>query len=135
MGMLAHDCGAWPGEDVFVTNLLPKEVLEGLALAQKRRDKRRSRLRVHVGDQTFPVRRLWENGIAVDREIGLNLRGLVDIYDGSRHLMQALIVTSQDEGNMRYYDFKWATQASDRPALDYDRPDDAPVGLLTHGLL
>ena len=118
-----------------MTDLLPKEVLEGLALAQKRRDKRRSRLCVHVGDQVFPVRRLLENGIAVDREIGLNLRGLVDIYDGSRHLMQALIVTSQDEGNMRYYDFKWATQASDRPALDYDRPDDAPVGLLTHGLL
>lgn len=114
-----------------MSDFLPKEVREGLELARKRDLKRRSRLRVRVGDDTYPILRSWESGFALDRDNADHLRGLVDVYDGARHLYQALIVASQDDGHEMTFEFKRATPATDRPPLDYDRPDDAPVALLT----
>lgn len=113
-----------------MSEYLPKEVREGLELARKAALKRRARLRVQVGDRTYPVLRLWDNGFALDHSDADHLRGLVDIYDGTRHLYQALIVASQDDGHEFTFDFKRSTPATDRPALDYERADDAPVALL-----
>lgn len=113
-----------------MTDVLPKEVLEGLELARKRDLKKRSRLRVKVGDATYPILRTWDNGFALDRDNADHLRGLVDVFDGAKHLYQALIVASQEEDHEMSFEFKRATCATDRPPLDYDRPDDAPVALL-----
>jgi hypothetical protein len=92
--------------------------------------KRRSRLRLRTAGEVYPILKLWDDGFAVERDNAEQLRGLVDIYDGARHLYQALIVASQDDGFAMNFDFKRATAATDRPALDYDLPDDAPVALL-----
>lgn len=113
-------------------DFLPQDVREGLELARKRDLKRRSRLRVRAGDGIFPILRLWDEGFTVDRDNADQLRGLVDIYDGARHLYQALIVASQDDGFAMSFDFKRSTAATDRPALDYDLPDNSPVALLSH---
>jgi hypothetical protein len=113
-----------------MSEYLPKEVREGLERARKRAAIRKSRLRVRVGDQTFTILRHWEKGFALDAEDAPHLRGLVDLYDGARHLAQCLIVAStQEEGEM-VYEFKRSTAAVDHPALDYDRDENAPVALI-----
>jgi hypothetical protein len=110
---------------------LPPEIREGLEAARKRDVKRRSRLRVQLGDAVFPIRRLWENGIALDADRTPHLRGLVDIYDGARHICQALIVASTAENGELICEFKRSTNVTDGPALDYWRDENAPVGFLT----
>lgn len=116
----------------YMSDFLPKDVLEGLELARKRDLKRRSRLRVRTEQGVYPILKLWDHGFTVARDSADNLRGLVDIYDGARHLYQALIVASHDDGFAMSFDFKRSTAATDRPALDYDQDVDAPIALLSH---
>ncbi|MBV0910779.1 hypothetical protein [Anianabacter salinae] len=114
-----------------MTDFLPKEVLEGLHAARKRDLRRTSRLSVRIGeDESYRVLKLWDTGFAVDREDAPKLRGLVDIYDGPRHLYQCLIVTSLEEGDEMHYEFKRNTQAVDSAPLDFERGENAPVALL-----
>lgn len=109
---------------------LPKEVREGLEMARKRDLRRRSRLRVHVGEEVFPVLRFWETGFALDLENAPHLRGLVDIYDGARQIYQCLIVASSEENGEMIYEFKRATAVVDNPPVDFYRDENAPVALL-----
>ena len=110
---------------------LPKEVREGLEAARKRDLKRKARLRVEVGDAVYPVLRFWDNGFALDADFSPGkLRGLVDVYDGSRHVFQCLIVASSIENGELVCDFKRATAVTDRAPLDFWRRDDAPAGYL-----
>lgn len=109
---------------------LPQEVREGLDAARKRARKGRSRLRVQVGDATFPIRRFWQGGLALDAGQVPHLRGLVDVYDGARHVFQCLIVASSAEDGELVCDFKRLTAVTDRAALDFWRDADAPVGYL-----
>lgn len=113
-----------------MTDFLPKEILEGLAIKRKQDGKRSSRLRVRVGDEVYPILRTWDNGFALDRDDADHLRGLVDVYDGARHLYQALIVASREDGEELSFDFKRATTASDTPPLDYEKAEDAPIALI-----
>lgn len=113
-----------------MSEFLPKEVREGLEAARKADLKRKSRLRVQVGDEFFPVLRFWENGFALDADHAPHLRGLVDLFDGGRHLYQCLIVASSEEGGEMLFDFKRNTAAVDKAPLDYTRPDNAPVALI-----
>ncbi len=114
-----------------MSTFLSKEMQEGLAAAHRLlARKRRSRLRVQVGDTKVPVLRFWNEGFSVDAEAAPKLRGLVDIYDGGRHIFQCLVVAAAEEGGEMRYDFKWARPATDQPPLDFARPDDAPAGLI-----
>ncbi|MEM6727997.1 MAG: hypothetical protein AAF618_05820, partial [Pseudomonadota bacterium] len=78
----------------------------------------------------FPVLRIWETGFSLDPEDAPNLRGLVDLYDGPRHLYQALIVTSSEEAGERRYEFKRNTAAQDEAPLDFVREAPKPIALL-----
>ena len=110
---------------------LSKEVCEGLEAARKAALKKKSRLRVEVGDAVYPVLRFWDEGFALDAEFSPSkLRGLVDVYDGSRHIFQCLIVASTIENGELVCDFKRATAVSDRAALDFWRDENAPVAYL-----
>ncbi len=109
---------------------LPKEVREGLEAARLRDRKRKSRLRVQVGGAVFPVLRYWEDGFALDAGMAPHLRGLVDLYEGERHIFQCLIVASTIDGGELICDFKRSTMVLDRPALDYWRGENAPVALI-----
>ena len=110
---------------------LPPDVREGLEAARKRDTRRGSRLRVRSGDATFSVLRLWENGLSLDAARAPHLRGLVDIYDGARHICQALIVASSTDNGELICEFKRATNVSNGPALYYWRDENAPTGFLT----
>ena len=106
------------------------EVRAGLDAARAKHAKRKTRLRVETGSQYFPVLRIWETGFAVDQEDTPNLRGLVDIYDGPRHLYQALIVTSSEEAGERRFEFKRNTAAEDAAPLDFERKTPRIIALL-----
>ncbi|PIE13628.1 MAG: hypothetical protein CSA70_05030 [Rhodobacterales bacterium] len=110
---------------------LPKELREALEAARKQALRRSNRLRIRVGDDIFPVLKLWEGGFALDAGNAPYLRGLVDLYDGARHKMQCLVIASDREGDEMRYDFKRATPALDSAPLDFVREEDAPVASIT----
>jgi hypothetical protein len=109
---------------------LPKEVRDGLEAARKRDFARKARLRVQVGEAVFPITRFWHDGFALDAALAPNLRGLVDIYDGARHVFQCLIVASTAENGDLVCEFKRMTAVQDHAALDYYRDEKAPAGYL-----
>ncbi|NHB76201.1 hypothetical protein [Rhodobacter calidifons] len=111
---------------------LPPEVREGLDAARKRDQKRKSKLRVQVGEAVYPVLRFWDNGFALDADFSPGkLRGLVDVFDGSRHVFQCLIVASGIEHGELVCDFKRATAVTERAPLDFWRDENAPMGYLS----
>ena len=113
-----------------MSEYLPKEVREGLEKARKAALRKKSRLRIRVGEEVFAVLSLWEDGFALDREDAPHLRGLVDLYDGGRHLYQCLIVASEEDGDQMKYEFKRSTEVRAKAPLDFVRDENAPVALL-----
>ena len=113
-----------------MSTYMPKDVLEGLEAARLAGLKKVSRLRIQLGDNVFPVLSRWENGFSVDSSEVPALRGLVDLYEGSRHLAQCLIMASEEIGGEMRYEYKRATAPSEGAPLDYYRDPDAQVALL-----
>ena len=109
---------------------LTPELQQGLAAARKLAGRRKSRLRVEVDGQARPILRLWQGGFALDAQDAPHLRGLVDVYDGARQVLQCLIVASEEEGGEMRYEFKRATPTAEAPPLDFVREADAPIGLI-----
>lgn len=118
------------GGECVMTDMLPKEVRAGLEEARKRDLRRRSRLRVMAGDAVYPILRFWETGFSLDADQVQHLRGLIDIYDGARHLYQSLIIASDVEHGELICTMKRSTMAHDTVPLDYVRDENAPVGYL-----
>lgn len=110
---------------------LPPEVLQGLQDARRDERARHNRLRVQSGDGVFPVIGLRSNGFVVDPDIVPHLRGLVDLFDGGRHIASCLIVASERDGETRVYEYKRKTESAVAPAADFVRDDSRPVALLT----
>lgn len=107
-----------------------KELRDGFDLARKRQNARKSRLRIKIGTEVYPILRLWEDGLAMDADHATHLRGLVDVYDGARHVSQCLIVASTVENGQLICNFKRSTQVTDTAPLDFWRDENAPVGYL-----
>lgn len=114
-----------------MSSYLPKEVRQGLDQARAsaaRKSKRR--LRVQVGPEAYSILDFAEDAFTLKAEGAPHLRGLVNIFEGSEHLYQALIVTAALEGPNMRYEFKRMTRAQDKVPLDYARAADAPVALI-----
>lgn len=109
---------------------LSNEVLRGIESAQKKAERQRNRLCVHVGEDVYSVSKCWDTGFTVDLETVPKLRGLVDLYDGPRHLAQCLIIRADRSGDEITYEFKRRTEAADKAPLDYERDVSAPIALL-----
>lgn len=110
-------------------SFLPEEVREGLEKARQRDLVRKSRLKIVADDRAYPVIRLSDEGFSLPEDAP-HLRGLVDLYEGARHVAQCLVVASEEgEGEMRY-EYKRRTEAADRPALDFEKDEGAPVALI-----
>jgi hypothetical protein len=110
---------------------LSEEVMAGLDQARAQALHRTSRLRVCVGDKTYPVQRSWDGGFALAAENAPHLRGTIEFCDGARVLHECLIVCSALEGREIVYEYKRKTRADDRAPLDFELADDTPVALLT----
>ena len=113
-----------------MSDFLPKEVMEGLREAHLRNLARKSRIRVQVGDDVFPVLKMWRDGFAMDIDNAPHLRGLVDLYDGTRHVSQCLIVASSEDDGIMNYEFKRNAATSKSAALDFVADEHRPVALL-----
>ena len=113
-----------------MSDYLPDAVREELAAARKSERRKRATRVVHVGDEAYPILEMTEEGFAVEADTAPRLRGFIDIYDGPRHLYQALIVASEEIGDMMRYEFKRNTAAAVSAPVDFERPDDRPAGLL-----
>lgn len=118
------------GGKFTMSEFLPKDVREGLEIARKQTMRKKSRLKVRVGDHDFTILRYWHDGFALDVDDAPHLRGLVDVYDGARHVSQCLIVASEEDAGEMVYEFKRATSAQDRVPLDYEVDANAPVALI-----
>lgn len=114
-----------------MSDFLPKEVRDGLDQARVRAAKRKKRrLRVRVGAEDYAIQTFGADAFTLRADGAPHLRGRVDIYDGSNHLYQALIVTAALEGREMRYEFKRMTKAQDQVPLDYAQAKDAPAGLI-----
>lgn len=111
-------------------SFLSREVIEGIARARSDALKKKNRLRLRADGETFPVLRLWDNGFSMDATHAAHLRGLVDLYDGGRHLSQCLIIRSQSDGTTAHYEFKRKTEHVETAPVDFEVNANAPVALL-----
>lgn len=110
--------------------MLSKEVQAGLDAARLANMRKSSRLRIDVDGRIYKVLRMWKSGFAIEIEHAPKLRGLVDLYDGAKHLFQCLIVASEEEGGEMHYEFKRATAVTDHAALDFEKAANAPTALI-----
>jgi hypothetical protein len=117
-------------EEDAMLSFLSKELREGLEAARKTEQRRKSRLRLQVGEAVFPILRMWEGGFALDATLSPHLRGLVDIYDGANHIAQCLIIASVSEGDEVICEYKRATAVATRAALDFVQDENAPIAYL-----
>lgn len=113
-----------------MTTFMSRDVLEGLASASKLQAKQSSRLRVAMGDQTFPILHMTDESFSLDTSDTPKLRGYVDILDGTRLKYRALIVASEVGSSETVFEFKQATNIATGPALDFEKSDTAPVGYI-----
>lgn len=113
-----------------MTDYLPKEVREGLEAARKREQRKRSRMRIEVGGESFTILRYWDTGFAVESDTAPHMRGLADLYEGKRHVAQCLIVASAEESGETVFEFKRHTTALERPPADFVREESVAAGLL-----
>ncbi|MBB05467.1 MAG: hypothetical protein CML03_08120 [Pseudooceanicola sp.] len=114
-----------------MTTYLSKDLYEGLEAARKLALRKSARLHVVAGDKTYPILHLHRQGFVVSSTDVPPLRGIVDVYEGSRMLWHCLIVAaSEDDGEM-HYEFKQQTAALTGPALDFVKQANAPAGYLT----
>lgn len=113
-----------------MTDFLTEEIRADLEEARRRSLKKAARLRVQAGEDSYRVLRFWDAGLSLDADEVAHLRGLVQIYDGARHLYQSLIVASEISGRELICTIKRSTAVHDRPPLDYVRDEDAPIAYL-----
>ena len=111
---------------------LSKDIQAGLDAARLQSLRKASRLRIDVDGTRHQVLRHWSTGFSMDAKTAPKLRGLVDLYDGSIHLLQCLIVATQEESGEMQFEFKRATKVAQKPAPDFEKAADAPVGLIAH---
>jgi hypothetical protein len=114
-----------------MSDFLSREMLAEMETARKKALKKKSRLRIVAGDETYPILRMLPEGFTLDADQALHLRGLVDLYDGARHLAQCLIMASDVAGGELICTMKWQRKTADVAPLDYVRDDSAPAGYLT----
>jgi hypothetical protein len=107
-----------------------KDLADEMQAARITQTKRKSRLRVQVGQAVYPVLRMWHDGLALDAALTPHLRGVVDVYDGANHIFHCLIVASTTDRGELICEFKQATAVRDRAPLDFWKDENAPVGYL-----
>lgn len=110
--------------------ILPEHLIEKLRAAEHKISRRRARLRIRTEDQVWPVLRRGPDYLVLDAADISHLRGLVDLYDGGRHLSTLLIVASEIEGEDLICTVKRETPVQDHAALDFAREENAPIALI-----
>ncbi|MEM6635956.1 MAG: hypothetical protein AAF667_08705 [Pseudomonadota bacterium] len=116
-----------------MSEFLPKEVRDGLKEAHLKNIARKSRFRLHTGDRVIPIVKLWNNGFSLQTDGSPQIRGLVDLFDGTRHIAQCLVFASSEEDGVTEYEFKRTTRPDREAPRDYAVDPAAPVALIENG--
>lgn len=114
-----------------MSTYISKEMHEALAASRKAQARGKVRFRAEVSGQRVGILELHETGFTALKRDGQHMRGFVDIYEGSRHLYQALIVASEEGFDDIRYEFKRLTAAHAHQPRDYVETRDEVVALLT----
>lgn len=116
---------------MLIVDQLHEGIVRALHRDAPRARRGRAQVLVRADEGVFPVLKLWEGGFAIAEEDAPQLRGHVDLIAGDELVARCLIVLAETaEAGVVRYEYKRRTAAVDGPALDYERPDDAPKGLL-----
>ncbi|SMP17553.1 hypothetical protein [Shimia sagamensis] len=113
-----------------MSTYLSAEVQAGFDAARKKALKQRHRLRVEADGLSVRVVRFLDDGFTLDAETAPRLPGLVNLYDGSKHISQCLVVATDEEDGEMHYEFKRATPVTDQAPVDYYQSEPTPAGLL-----
>lgn len=113
-----------------MSEYLPQSLREELLRARQDAAAKRTRLRVEAAGESYRLTKLTRAGFSIAIEDAPKLRGLVDLFEGGRHLSQCLIVAAAEDGDQMVYEFKRNTAAHDGAPLDFERAVDAPIALL-----
>jgi hypothetical protein len=106
------------------------DVMAGLQRARMKDATKKNRLRVHDGEAAYQVLKIWETGFSMPIGKAPQLRGFVDLFDGSKHLLQCLVIYSEPDGDVMNYEFKRRTVVLDQAPKDYAEDANAPVALI-----
>lgn len=113
-----------------MSTYLSAEVQAGFDAARKKALKQRHRLRVEADGLSVRVVRFLDDGFTLDAETAPRLPGLVNLYDGAKHISQCLVVATDEEDGEMHYEFKRATPVTDQAPVDYYQSEPTPAGLL-----
>ena len=69
-----------------MNTFIPADVCIGFEQARRKALKSVNRRCVHTNNNVFHITEAWTDGFSVPAKRVKNLRGLVDIYDGPKHL-------------------------------------------------
>lgn len=69
-----------------MNTFITADVCKGFEQARRKALKSVNRRCVHTNNNVFHITEAWIDGFSVPAKRGKNLRGLVDIYDGPKHL-------------------------------------------------
>ncbi|MFP4043255.1 MAG: hypothetical protein ACLFTP_01580 [Rhodosalinus sp.] len=107
----------------------PHDVQQALDAGRDATHRRPAGLRIVAGGASHPVLRLWREGFAMAGH-ERPLRGMVDLYDGPKHLGRCLIVATAEEAGERHFEFKRAPRRGPAPPADFAREAEPPAGVL-----
>ena len=100
---------------------LPQEIRDVLTQPKRRDRQRIGKLRLHIGDSVYPIRRMWDDGFALDAARLPRLRGAVEIREGRQRVWTCLIVAAEvTDGELRCT-FKRLSPAQETAPADYWR--------------
>lgn len=91
---------------------------------------KRGRIRVVVGDQTYPVLEIGAHGFTIAADEPPSIRGFVDLFDGPRRLGRQLVVLASHRDGEARFEYKLQSAEGETPA-DYVREGEKIAGVLT----
>ena len=109
---------------------LSEVVAKALREARRNEAVKRSRMKVVVGEESYPVIRIDDHGVSIAADQPPSIRGYVDLYDGPKRLGRQLVVLASHEDGVATYDYKLQSAEGEAPA-DYVRDREKIAGLLT----
>ena len=73
-------------QEISMNTFIPADACKGFQQARRKALKSVNRLCVHTNNNVFRITKAWADRFSVPAKRVKNLRGLVDIYDGPKHL-------------------------------------------------
>ncbi len=91
---------------------------------------KKHRLRLRSAGREIDIVDAWADGFSIRVSGPQPGRGIVDLFDGARHIRHGLIYQTGTVGDRRIYAFKTAQDPRMAQPADFARAADGPVALI-----